>query len=263
MLEGMGAEAIVADMANYHDLLEANKHVEAVSLLIPFIIANPADALVYARHAIDAAVASGVKLLVWNTSGFIPPVRTGNAAIDVRIDIADYLHKSAIKHIIIQPSVYAENLLGPWTAPFVENENKVAYPTPSDMPVGWIATKDVARLIVKAIESPHLAGSNFLVSGVENLTGLQLATKFSIGLGRNIAYYAMPPADFGKILDSVFGEGAGKGAEEVYQQIADTKVYPPMHVPMESVLQQLPIDMTPMEDWVKQHSSQFTGKENR
>jgi hypothetical protein len=115
-------------------------------------------------------------------------------------------------------------------------------------------------LIVKAIESPHLAGSTFLVSGIENLTGLQLATKFSIGLGRNIAYYAMPPADFGKILDAVFGEGAGKGAEEVYQQIADSKVYPPMHVPMESVLQQLPVDMTPIEDWVTQHSSHFTSK---
>jgi hypothetical protein len=30
----------------------------------------------------------------------------------------------------------------------------------------------------------------------------------------------MPPKDFGKILDSIYGPGAGKGAEEVYQQIS-------------------------------------------
>jgi hypothetical protein len=33
----------------------------------------------------------------------------------------------------------------------------------------------------------------------------------------------MPPKEFGKILDGLFGPGAGRGAEEMYQQIADTK----------------------------------------
>jgi uncharacterized protein YbjT (DUF2867 family) len=196
--------------------------------------------------------------LVWNTSGFVPPVKTGNSAIDIRIDILDYLQKSQLPNIVIQPSVYAENLLGPWTASYVVNENKVAYPTPENMPIGWIATKDVAEFVAEAIGRKHLAGNTFLISGVENLTGSDLANKFSIGLGRQIDFYPLPPKEFGKILDGLFGPGAGKGAEIEYQKLADSKEYPVMHAPINNVLKQLPVRMTPIENWVKQHSSYFT-----
>jgi uncharacterized protein YbjT (DUF2867 family) len=253
-----GATGLLADMSDANRLNEISKGIDAVSLLVPFFLANPNDGFTYAKNAIDAAIANNVKLLVWNSSGFILPVKIGNPAIDIRIDIANYLKESGLPHIIIQPSVYAENLLGPWTAPFVINENKVAYPTPEAMPVGWIATQDVAALVAAAIFKPELAGEHFLVSGIENLTGNELAKKFSIGLDQLISYFPMPPKDFGQILDSLFGAGAGKGAEDMYQQIADTKQYPVMFSPnMQEVLEKLPIKMTAMEDWVGQHSQFF------
>ena len=96
------------------------------------------------------------------------------------------------------------------------------------------------------------------MSGIENLTGNQLAEKFSIGLNQKISYFPMPPKDFGQILDSLFGAGAGKGAEEMYQQIADTKQYPVMFSPnMTDVLEKLPVKMTSIEAWVSQHSQVF------
>ena len=253
-----GAKAVIANMADRARLEEISKGVDAVSFLVPFFLANPLDGLAYAKNAIDAAVKNSVKLLVWNTSGFILPVKIGNPAIDVRIDVADYLKQSGLPHIIIQPSVYAENLLGPWTAPFVKNEKTVTYPTPEEMPVGWIATQDVANLVAQAIVSPHLAGQSFQVSGIENLTGNQLAQKFSIGLGKKILYRQMPPSDFGKILDGMFGPGAGKGAEAMYQEITDTKNYPVMHTAvMPDVLKKLPVKMTSIEAWVAQHQPAF------
>jgi uncharacterized protein YbjT (DUF2867 family) len=253
-----GATGLLADMADAHRLNEISKGIDAISFLVPFFLANPTDAFEFAKNAIDAAVANHVKLLVWNSSGFILPVKIGNPAIDVRIDIANYLKESGLPHVIIQPSVYAENLLGPWTAPFVINEQQVAYPTPEEMPVGWIVTQDVAALVAEAIFKPELAGENFLVSGIENLTGNQLAQKFSIGLNQPISYFPMPPKDFGVILDGLFGAGAGKGAEEMYQQIADTKQYPVMFSSeMQDVLEKLPVKMTSIEDWVSQHSQVF------
>jgi hypothetical protein len=69
----------------------------------------------------------------------------------------------------------------------------------------------------------------------------------------------MPPKDFGKILDSIYGPGAGKGAEEVYQQIADTGIYPVMFSnEMETVLQKLTVKMAPLEVWVEQHKAVFS-----
>ena len=259
MLTDAGAEALIANMADRDRIEEITKGIDAISFLVPFFLANPLDGLDYAKNVIDAAVKNGVKLLVWNTSGFILPVKIGNPSMDVRIDIKDYLENSGLANIIIQPSVYAENLLGPWTAPFVKDQQKVTYPTPEEMPVGWIATKDVAAFVAEAIYSPHLAGKSFKVSGIENLVGNELAGKFSFGLDRSINYSQMPPKDFGKILDSLFGEGAGKGAEAMYQEITDTKNYPEMYNPeMPEVLKQLPIKMTTIENWVQQNSEAFS-----
>lgn len=254
-----GATVLIANMEDGERLNEVTKGMDAISFLVPFFLPNPADGFGLAKNAIDAAVKNGVKLLVWNSSGFLLPEKIGNPSIDVRIDIANYLKNSGLNYIIIQPSVYAENLLGPWTAPFVKGENLVTYPTPEEMPVGWIATNDVAALVAEAIYSPHLAGQSFKVSGTENLTGNQLAEKFTIGLNKKIGYKQMPPKEFGKILDGLFGEGAGRGAEAMYQEITDTKRYPVMFAPeMTDVLEKLPIKMTPIENWVAQNSAVFS-----
>jgi uncharacterized protein YbjT (DUF2867 family) len=257
-LNQAGAKAILADMGDAGRLKEISKGMDAVSLLVPFFVSNPADGLQYAKNAIDAASENHIKLLVWNSSGFIPPVKTGDPAIDIRMDILDYLEKSGLSYIVIQPSVYAENLLGPWAAPFVKNEKRIANPTPEEMPVGWIATQDVAALVAAAIYKPELASSSFMVSGLENLTGSQLAEKFSIGLGERIDYYPLPPQRFGEILDSILGAGAGKGIADFYQFITDTRQYPVMFVhEMPAVLEKLPVKMTPIEDWVRQYSQAF------
>ncbi len=257
-LNQAGATALLADMSDANRLKEISQGIDAIAFLVPFFLANPNDGFTYAKNAIDAAITNNVKLLGWKSSGFILPGKIGNPSLDIRIDIANYLKESGLPHIIVQPSVYAENLLGPWTAPFVINDKKVAYPTPEEMPVGWIATQDVSAFVAEAIFKPELAGESFLVSGIENLTGNQLAEKFSVGLNQKISYFPMPPKEFGQILDNLFGAGAGKGAEEVYQQIADTKQYPVMFSPnMSEVLEKLPIKMTSIEDWVAQHSLFF------
>ena len=259
LLTKAGAETVLANMSDRERLVEITKGIDAISFLVPFFLANPLDGYEYAKNAIDAAVKNNVKLLVWNTSGYILPIKIGNPAMDVRIDIADYLKNSGIPNIIIQPSVYAENLLGPWTAPFVKNDDTVTYPTPEEMPIGWIATKDVAQFVAQAIFSPQLAGQSFQISGVENLTGRQLANKFSIALNKPVQYRQMPPREFGKILDGLFGEGAGRGAEKMYQEITDTKQYPIMHShSLSEILEKLPVKMTSIEEWVSQNIESFS-----
>jgi uncharacterized protein YbjT (DUF2867 family) len=140
----------------------------------------------------------------------------------------------------------------------VAQHDQVAYPAPADMPVGWVATQDVAALVVAALQRPALAGQSFLVSGRENLTGPELAERFSAGLGRPVCYHAMPPAEFGAILDQVMGPGRGAGATAFYQHLHDTRQYPPMHTDMTRVLEQLPVRLTPIADWVKQFAAAFS-----
>lgn len=253
-----GAIVVEGNMADNERLRELSEGMDAVSLLIPFF-ANPAEVADYGRRAIDAAKAAGVKLLVWNTSGFILPVRTGNPAIDVRIDILNYLQQSGLPHIILQPSVYLENLLGPWTALFVVEQDQVAYPAPTDMPISWIASDDVSALVVAALERPQLAGTNWPISGLENPDGPALARAFSEGLGRSLTYYAMPPQDFGGILDQLFGPGAGTAAASEYQRMWDfPEQRPSFRADMQPVLDKLPVRMTSISEWVAQHKAVFS-----
>lgn len=256
-LAAAGAEVVVADMGDREGLVAASAGMDAVALLIPFFV-NPADAPAFGRNAIDAARAAGVKLLVWNTSGPMPPARTGDPGIDVRLDTADYLRASGVPHIIIQPTAYAENLLGPWTAPFVANQDKVAYPNRPEARVGWIASADVGALMVAALERPELAGSTFAVSGRENASGPELAAAFSEALGRPISYYPMPPREFGAILDGLFGPGAGAAAADQYQRAWESGEFPVMYADMEPVLAALPVRMRTLREWVAEHAAAFT-----
>lgn len=255
-LAAAGAEVAVADMGDAARLLEVSRGADAVALLIPFFV-SPADAPAFGRNAIDAARAAGVKLLVWNTSGPMPPAPTGDPGIDVRLSTAAHLRASGVPHIIIQPTAYAENLLGPWTAPFVAAEGRVAYPNPPEARVGWIASADVGALMVAALERPELAGRSFAVSGLENASGPELAAAFSEALGRPISYHPLPPREFGAILDSLFGPGAGAAAAAQYERAWESGVFPSMHVDMAPVLAELPVRMRTLREWVAEHAEAF------
>ena len=257
-MRAAGAELVVGDMADRDSLQAASSGMDAVALLIPFFLSNPAHASEYGRNAIDAAKSAGVKLIVWNTSGPAMEAPTGNPAIDVRIDIEQYLRDSGIPHIIIQPTGYMENLLGPWTAPAVATEDRLPYPNTTETRVGWIASEDVGALVVAALERPELANANFKVSGIENVNGTELAEQFSAALGRKITYYAMEPEEFGAVIDKIFGQGAGATVAEEYRKMRKNPHPPAMHFEMQPVLEQLPVKMTSIKEWVAKHKDAFT-----
>ena len=148
-----------------------------------------------------------------------------------------------------------ENLLGPWTVQGIVKQNILAYPVEEETPIGWLATADLGKLIVAAIENPHLEPAHFQVSGLENLTGPALADRFSEALGRRITYRVMPLEEFAAILDGVFGMGAGANAAQGYKFQRENADLISMWTDMKPVLQKLPVEMTLMVDWVRQHAS--------
>ena len=153
-----GAEVFEGDMLNPADTLAASEGVDAVALLVPFFMQQPHEA---GMNAIEAAKTQGVKFIAWNTSGPLPPQKTGNPAHDVRLNLKEALADSGIPHVIFVPTVYAENLLGPWTRPYVQNQDKVAYPVPPDFRHGWLPSADMGKAIAAAIDKQaELAGKH-------------------------------------------------------------------------------------------------------
>jgi uncharacterized protein YbjT (DUF2867 family) len=252
-----GAEIVIGDTSDKESLIKASKGMDAIALMTPFFT-NVLPG-VTAANAIEAAQAAGVPFIVWNTGGKAPAEKIGNPLLDHQYETVERLKKSGLKYIILQPTVYLENLLGPYTAPFVSKENKLAYPHPAGMKVHWIASQDVGKLVVAALERPELSGSRFEIAGTERLDGPGLAAQFSAGLGREISYYAMPPAQFAAILNEAFGPGAGDAVAKDYQLLYDQPEQQQKYlVDTGLFLNKLPIRMTPVKEWLQQFQQVFS-----
>jgi len=197
-----------------------------------------------------------VKLIVWNASGEIPPARSGNLAFDVRLDILEAVEASGIPYVVLQPTAYMENFLGPWTREELINENTFAYPTPNTVRMQWIATQDVGAFVTCAFSHPELAPLNFKIGGPERLNGDEVAERFSRALGRPIRFRAMPAEEFGRKLDAVF-PGMGEAAAQGYAAAYEHPERFSSDVDVAAALRKLPVELTTLEAWVRAHAEAF------
>ena len=254
-----GAEVVQSDMGDLETLKRASEGMDAVFLLVPFFTQNPTDGVTYGKNAVDAAVAAGVKLLVWNTSGEIPPQRSGNPGFDVRLDVLEHLEASGLPHVVLQPTAYMENFLGPWTRAEVAEEDTFAYPTPDTVQMQWVATDDVASFAVYALGHPELANLNIKVCGPEELNGTEVAKRFSQGLERDITFRAMPAQEFGEKIDAVF-PGMGESAAQGYAMAYEHPEMFSSNVDLDAALEKMPVELTSLETWARQHAEAFRGQ---
>lgn len=251
-----GAEVVEGDMADAASLVAATAGCEGVFLHVPFFTPAPQDGLVYAQNALEAARGAGVKLLVWNASGEILPARSGNLGFDVRLDILDAIKASGIPYIVLQPTAYMENFLGPWTREEIVESDSFAYPTPNTVEMQWIATEDVGTFATYAFSHPELAPLNLKLSGPERLNGKGVAERFSRALGRPISFRAMPAEEFGRKLDAVFpgmGAGAAQGYAAAYRHPEQFST----NVDLGVALEKMPVETTTLEVWVRDHAEMF------
>nr|WP_294861962.1 NmrA family NAD(P)-binding protein [uncultured Fluviicola sp.] len=257
-LKRAGAQPVLANMSDATKMYEITKDIDAIAFIIPVSLPNPIDGLQFAKNVIDAAKANQVKKIVWNTSGWLATQKIGIPGEDVKLDIKDYLTNSGLDYVIIEPTIYMENLMGPFCAPFVKNEKKLAYPTPESMPIGWIASRDVSAFVVEAIYNDNLKAETFQISGLENLKGNALAEQFSKGIGEKIDYYTQPASEFRDILTPLVGEAGATGVASYYEGLQNSTEFPPKFSPkMNEVLKKLPVQMTSLSQWAEENKDYF------
>lgn len=257
-----GAEIVIGNVNDKASLIAASKDMDAISLMTPIFTDVPPA--VTARNAILAAQEANVPYIVWNTSGQAPEEKVGNPLLDHQHETTRILAESGLKYVKLIPTIFTENLLGPYTAPFVAKEDKLTYPTPEDMEINWLPTSDLGKLVVAALEKPELSGNSFLVASPERMNGKKLAEAFSEGLDRKIHYQVMPPKEFGAILDKEFGPGSGEAVAKDYQRFHDDpSTRNAWQIDTKPMLDALGVKMTPIAEWVRQYKDAFTDNEKR
>lgn len=253
-----GATPVLANLNDADKMLEITKGIDAIAFMIPVSLPNPFDGLQYAKNVIDAAKANGVNKIVWNTSGWLESQKIGSPVDDVKLDVYEYLKNSGMDYVIIQPTIYMENMMGPFCAPFITNEKKLAYPTPEAMPIGWIASRDVSAFVVEAIYNVALKSDAFKISGLDNLRGNDLAEQFSKGVDEKVVYYSQKPKEFGDILKPLVGEAGAASVEAYYESLQKASEYPSkFNSNMSEVLEKLPVKMTSLAQWANENKDYF------
>ncbi|MQW88233.1 SDR family oxidoreductase [Sinorhizobium saheli] len=250
-LVAAGAETVVGDMTDSASVSAAMQGQDGVFLLVSFI----AGRFDMATTVIDAAVANGIKKIVWNTTGPIIPVVTGNPSIDIRRDILAALEKSSIPFVALQPTVYMENFLLPFLSEEVVEKNLLAYPMPAAVECQWISHLDAASFAVAGFKRESRDNLNIEISGPEKLSGPKIAERFSKALGRSISFRPMPPKEFGAKLP--YG-GNGDLVASYYEKVFADPSMMTTNVDFDRAVGALPIAPTSVEDFCRIYKEQFT-----
>lgn len=247
-----GAEVVQGSYDDPVAIARAAEGQHAMFLLLPFFAPNEQQA----RNLVGAAQAAGLRRIVWNATGAIPPAPTGAPAVDIRLTIRDLLAESGLDWVALQPTVYMENLLGPWTAPELASTGRLAYPVPDTLGLQWISHQDAAAFAVAAFDLAGHPQEAVEICGPETLTGPQVAQSFSRGLGRPVTWRAMPPREFGGIMDRVMG-GSGDAVAGFYEAVAANPDLMTTRIDHAALLAHLPIRPTTMEDFARTHAAAF------
>ncbi|WP_028064585.1 SDR family oxidoreductase [Solirubrobacter soli] len=209
------SRATGADLLDRASLESAYAGVDAVVLTLPVVYDGRGPRM--AANAARAAETAGVRHFVLNTSGPIPPERTGVPFLDARVIAAE---ADVPVVTVLAPTVYLENLSAPWST---IGEGVVAYPVPAAAPLAWVATADVGLAAVRAVED-GVAG-RFALPG-HPYTGVELAAELGEALGMALRWEQIAPREFAERLRPHLGDHAADGTAAVYELLASAPPAP-------------------------------------
>ena len=256
-----GVGTVAADLDDLASLERANAGMDAVVFHLPLVY-DRALAVRYARRAVEAARNAGVGRLVYQGNIAIPKEPTDVAAFEIDREAAATVLGGGVPATVLRPTVYMDNLLGPWTAPGIVGAGVVAYPIPAEAVTSWLSASDAAALVSAALERPELAGRTIAIGGPEALDGDAVAERLTAALGRPVRYQAIPLDAFAAGLAAVVGEHAAAEIAKSYRWDSERGDGRRNVVEPDPLLAALPIRLTPLDAWARAQEWAAVGGES-
>lgn len=256
-IDGKKIRTFSADFTDKAKIAKGIEGADVIFLTLPSTSFNQSGPILQAAKDIgEAASEAGIKLIVFNTSMPVPKEPQDIKAQDDRREMKRLLRETGTPVISIEPVVYIDNLLEGWALPPIRDHNTVVYCHKPDLQVSWICHHDVAQLMMAAMHRPDLAGRDFPVGGPETVRLEQLTEKLSSAWGRKLDYECQTVPDFcDKIAKTM--QGRGLDTDKIISQMFKAYTYyneaedEPFNIDMAPVLEELPVQLTPIEEWAK------------
>ena len=250
-----GFDAVTGDLLDSDSLKAASTGMDAIFLMLPLVY-DEEFIMPYFQNVLYAAQKADIKLLVFNSSTRVPAMPTNVWAFELKRKMEARLLQSGVPFIVVRPTFYMENLLGPWTTVPLAQRQVVTYVHAADRKVSWICAWDMASFCVSALERPELAGSFIDVGGPEQLDGNEITGRISGIMGTDLRYEQADIDNFAEYLEKFAGARATREIRALNQWWLDNKDYDPGFVAdMDKALELLPVDkLTPFSEWASKHA---------
>ncbi|KAF2713212.1 NAD(P)-binding protein [Pleomassaria siparia CBS 279.74] len=232
-IDGKSIEAVAADFNDHAVLSVILENADAIFLNLPSTSFDPSPPILAAAQAIGAA-AKAASLLKECQEIKVQ---------DDRREMRRLLRDSGVSVISIQPVVYLDNI------------QEAGPPSILDMP----SHHDVDQLMLACLSRPDLAGRNIPIGGPKTIHLSELTEKLSRAWGRKLNYECQTVPDFCDKISKTM-PGRGLETEKIVQQMFKAYTYyneaedKPFKFDMRHVLEDLKVELTPIEEWAKMRS---------
>ncbi|EDU47907.1 NmrA multi-domain protein [Pyrenophora tritici-repentis] len=259
LVDDKPVETFAADFCDRAAIEEVVQKADRIMLNLPSTSFNKSEPILAAAKSIgEAAKKAAVPLIIFNTSMPVPKEVQHITAQDDRRKMRESLRES-VPTISIEPVVYLDNLLEGWALPPIRDQQKIVYCHKPDLRVSWICHHDVAQIMMAAMHRPDVAGRDIPVGGPETVVLSQLAEKLSKAWGKKLSHENQTVADFCDKISQTM-KGRGLETDKVVSQMFKAYTYyneardEPFNIDMSSVVKELGIELTWIEEWAKKRS---------
>jgi uncharacterized protein YbjT (DUF2867 family) len=149
---------------------------------------SPYDRLQQQLAAVDAAIAAGVKHIVYLSVLNAAPNATFILAHD-HFHTEEHIRASGVPFTFLRASLYTDNV-----PQSVSADNVIRAPA-AEGRAAWVTRDDIADVAVAILGSTRHEGRTYDVTGPEALTMAETAERLSAAVGRKITYQAQTPQE--------------------------------------------------------------------
>jgi len=201
-LHDLADEIVMADLSDIDAVARAVERSRAVFLVTPFEADR--DAALETAARVAAGLARGrARHVVFNTGIIAGMPDAGVGSIDGKHALLAALRGAEVPVVELAVTYYLENWLMPWASGHLA-AGILSYTLPADLPVSWLAQRDMAAAAAAALLRPDLAGKTIQLGG-ETRTPQEIAALVAKATRRSLRFEQLGLGDFVAATDAASG----------------------------------------------------------
>jgi NAD(P)H dehydrogenase (quinone) len=216
--------AFAVDLNQQASIEVALQGIDAAFLHLP-MPQSPEQPVQWLANFIKAAHAVKLAHLVFSTSGYGSEGFRPSPIIDGNKAATQALLNCGIPTIVLQPTIFLENLKVGLFVPQLLESGVLDYPPlPPQFAVHWTSQQDQAIIACAALQRPDIAGQSFPIASHQVLRGSELAVILRDILKRPVAFAPSSPSAFGdRVARAIGNPGIGFVLGDMYAAVAQSQ----------------------------------------